>query len=262
MSFFLNGKVAIVTGASSGIGAGIARHFALLGCSLVLVGRNEENLRLVHAECEERGLDDDKILLVKADLEREKDVKELIKRSIEKFQKIHILVNSAGVLSYGGLEEMTVDQLDSLVSGNIRSLFLVTKHTAPHLARTKGSVVNISSTSSRRASPGLLGYGMTKAAVDHFTKTVAIELAPKQIRVNAVSPGLTVTPLYKKAAPRWNPTDDNLEEEGKRWHPLGRACTVEDVAQCVAFLVSDEASFTTGEIIPVDGGRHVAQSLR
>ncbi|XP_038045193.1 3-oxoacyl-[acyl-carrier-protein] reductase FabG-like [Patiria miniata] len=262
MSCFLNGRVAIVTGASSGIGAGIARHLAILGCSLVLVGRNEENLRLVQAECVDRGLDEDKILVVKADLGNEKDVKELLKKSIEKFQKVNILVNSAGVLAYGSLEEMTVDQLDSLVAGNLRTLFLVTKHSTPHLAKTKGSIVNISSTSSRRASPGLLGYGMTKAAVDHFTKTVAIELAPKQIRVNAVSPGLTVTPLYKKAAPNWNPTDDNLEEEGKRWHPLGRACTVEDIARCVAFLVSDEASFTTGQIIPVDGGRHVAQSLR
>ncbi|XP_033113943.1 3-oxoacyl-[acyl-carrier-protein] reductase FabG-like [Anneissia japonica] len=254
---FLFEKVAIITGASSGIGAGTAVHFATLGCSLALVGRNMEGLKKVAAECEERGLEADQILLVNTDVTREHQVESAVAEVINKFHKIDIVVNSAGCLTYGGLES-TSEVFDDVFQINVKSIFTVCKAVEPHVSKSKGVIINVSSACSLRASPGLMIYGMSKAAVDHMTKTLALELAPKQVRVNAVNPGIIRTPIYEKTNTPWETTEEKMSIEGKKWHPLGRVGQVDDVAKAIAFLASDEGGFITGETLPVDGGRHIS----
>ncbi|XP_034025481.1 carbonyl reductase [NADPH] 2-like [Thalassophryne amazonica] len=136
-----------------------------------------------------------------------------------------------------------------------RSVYQLTQLCVPHLIKTKGSIVNISSINSERAFPGVLAYCMSKTALDHFTRCLALELAPKQVRVNSVRPGVIITEVHKRAG-----MDEKeyakLLAECKQTHALGRPGEVEEVAQSIAFLASDAASFITGVNLPIDGGRH------
>ncbi|XP_071959783.1 3-oxoacyl-[acyl-carrier-protein] reductase FabG-like [Antedon mediterranea] len=250
---FLFGKVVLITGASTAIGAGTAVHFATLGCGLALVGKHMDTLQTVAVECEERGLERDQIILVKAD--DTKQVEETISSVINTFKKIDIVVNCIDCMAYGGLE-CSGDVFDKIFETNVKSIFTICKAVQQHIIKSKGVIINVSSAYSLRSSPGLMIYGMSKAAVDHMTKTLALELASKQVRVNAVNPGIVQTPSYVR------PNTDSVEQmraEVQKWHPLERIGQVEDVAKAIAFLASDEGGFITGETLPVDGGRHISQ---
>jgi NAD(P)-dependent dehydrogenase (short-subunit alcohol dehydrogenase family) len=180
-----DGKVVIVTGASSGIGAQTARDFAKLGASLVLVGRQLENLKKVAEDCG----NSEKILMVQADVTVEDDTKRIIDETIKKFGKIDVLLNNAGVIENGTIETTSIEQYDRVMNTNMRSIYHLTMLAVPHLVKTEGNIVNISSVCGVRSFPGVLAYNISKAAVEQFTKCVALELAPKKVRCNSVAPG-------------------------------------------------------------------------
>ena len=247
------GKVAVITGASSGIGRSTALLFARLGAQLTLTGRNEDNLEKVAELCaKESGA---KPHVVSGELTSEGDVKNVVERAVATHGKLNILVNNAGILEMGSIENTSLEQYDRVMNTNMRAIYHLTMLAVPHLIETKGNVVNVSSVNGLRSFPGVLAYNISKAAVDQFTRCVALELAPKGVRVNAVNPGVVLSELQKRGG-----LDDEkyaaFLERSKETHAMGRPGQPEEVAQAIAFLASDWASFSTGDSLPVDGGRH------
>lgn len=246
-------KVVIVTGSSSGIGAATALKFAQLGAYVVLIGRNLINLQNVEKQCTFDG--SPKPLIIVADMTVDKDVENIIETTIMHFGKIDILINNAGILENGSIEETDISQYDRVFNVNVRAIYHLTNLCSPFLIATKGNIVNVSSVTGLRSFPGVLAYCMSKSAIDQFTKCVALELAPKGVRVNSVNPGVIVTDIHK----RGGMDDQQYElflEKCKTTHALGRAGDAQEVANTIAFLASNQASFITGANIPVDGGRH------
>ncbi|XP_076247471.1 3-oxoacyl-[acyl-carrier-protein] reductase FabG-like [Calliopsis andreniformis] len=244
------GKVVLITGASSGIGAATAVHFAQLGASLSLAGRNSQNLAAVAEKCKPN-----KPFIVTGELTNEADAKNVIESTIKHYGKLDVLVNNAGILESGGIENTSLEQYDRTFNINVRSVYHLTMLAVPHIVKTKGNIVNVSSVCGLRAFSGVLSYCMSKAAVDHFTRCVALELANKQVRVNAVNPGVVRTNLHERSGME----SEQLQaffEHAKETHPLGRPGDVTEVAKAIAFLASDDASFITGETLAIDGGRH------
>ncbi|KAJ1523883.1 hypothetical protein ONE63_010438 [Megalurothrips usitatus] len=251
----LKDKVVLITGASSGIGAAVAIHCAKLGSQLALTGRNEENLKGVVKDCENAGLAKNKILMVLGSVEDQSSCENIIRATIDHFGHLDVLVNNAGILVTGSLETLSVEDFDRQMNVNVRSVFMLSKFSIPHLKKTKGTIVNVSSVAGLRSFPNINAYATSKAAVDQMTKCTALELAPYGIRVNAVNPGVIITEIHKRAGMSEKQYAEFMES-CKRTHALGRAGTVEEVAKAVAFLASDDSSFTTGETLTVDGGRH------
>lgn len=245
----LSGKVAIITGASSGIGAATAILFSKLGASLSLTGRNMENLQKTAEACQK------KPLLIQADLSSEEDTSKIVEKTVAEFGQLDILVNNAGVLEMGTIENTSLEQYDRIMNVNVRAIYQLTMLATPELIKTKGNIVNISSVNGIRSFPGVLAYNISKAAVDQFTRCVALELAPKQVRVNSVNPGVVITELQKRGGLN-DEAYAKFLERSKETHALGRPGEPEEVAKAIAFLASDDASFTTGMSLPVDGGRH------
>lgn len=251
MSF--HSKIVLITGASSGIGAATAVHFSRLGARLALTGRNLVNLQRVADECEQCG--SSKPLVIAGDLTDENDTKTVLDSTISHYDRLDVLVNNAGILENGTIETTSLDQYDRVMNANVRSVYHLTMLAVPHLIKTKGNVVNVSSVNGVRSFPNVLAYCVSKAAVDQFTRCVALELAPKGVRVNSVNPGVVVTNLLTRQGMSKEDYDAFLAKT-KFTHALGRPGTVEEVAKAIAFLASDDASFTTGDSLLVDGGRH------
>jgi len=249
----LAGKVAIVTGASSGIGAATAVHFAKLGATLSITGRNVENLKETAKKCVVSGGDEP--LMIEADLVKEEDCNKIIADTVSKYGKFDVLVNNAGVLELGSIENTSLEQYDRVMNVNVRAIYNLTMLAVPHLEKTQGSIVNVSSVNGIRAFPGVLAYNVSKAAVDQFTRCVALELAAKKIRVNSVNPGVIITELQKRGGLNEERYAAFLEHS-KTTHALGRPGDADEVAKAIGFLASDDASFSTGVSLPVDGGRH------
>ncbi|XP_030374052.1 uncharacterized protein LOC115623712 [Scaptodrosophila lebanonensis] len=246
-------KVIIITGASSGIGAGAAIHMAGLGGQLVIVGRNADNLQQTADKIVEAG--GEQPLQIQADMTQESDVAKIVPATLEKFGKINILVNNAGILETGSIETTELSQYDRLMLTNVRSIYQLTMLATPELIKTKGSIVNVSSVCGLRAFPGVLAYNVSKAAVDQFTRCIALELAPKGVRANSVNPGVIVTEIHKRGGMD-EETYNKFLQHCKSTHALGRPGDVLEVASAIAYLASEAASFTTGVNLPVDGGRH------
>lgn len=247
----LEGKVIIVTGSSSGIGAGAAVHLSKLGAKLIVTGRNEENLKETLGKC----VGD--VYSIVADLNVEADRVRIIDETIAKFGKLDVLVNNAGLGEAGDILTTTLDQYDKVMNTNVRSVFHLTQLAAPHLIKTHGNIVNISSVAGPRQFPNILSYCMSKAAIDQFTKCVALELAPKNVRVNAVNPAFIVTNFHLRLGMDED-AYEKFKERAKETHALGRAGTLEDVSNAIAFLADNElSSFITGTCLLVDGGKAV-----
>ncbi|XP_019641720.1 PREDICTED: uncharacterized protein LOC109483176 [Branchiostoma belcheri] len=251
----LRGKVAIITGASSGIGKGTAVEFAQLGAHLALTGRNQENLQATAKACVEAGTQQDKILLVTGDICEEQVQKNLVEQTVQTFGRIDVLVNNAGIGQRATIETTDMAEYDKLMNVNVRSVVALTQLCVPHLTKTKGAIVNVSSVRGIRAFAGNLAYCMSKSALDQFTRCVALELASKQIRVNSVNPGIIPTEIFRRAG-RTEEEVAKFLEHSKTTHALGRVGEVSEVAKTIAFLSSSDASFITGAQVPVDGGRH------
>lgn len=254
----LAGKVALITGASSGIGAATAVLFARLGARLSLTGRNAENLKRVSDNCvAQLPPGSERPLLVISDLAVEGDVQKMVEETVRKYGRLDILVNNAGIMELGSIESTSLEQYDRIMSVNVRAVYQLTMLAVPHLTATKGSIVNVSSVCGTRSFPNVLAYCISKSAVDQLTSCVALELATKGVRVNSVNPGVILTELQQ----RGGMSDEAYAAfiaGAKNAHPLGRPGQPEEVAKAIAFLASGDSSFTTGIQLPVDGGRHAA----
>ncbi|XP_073227490.1 3-oxoacyl-[acyl-carrier-protein] reductase FabG-like isoform X1 [Porites lutea] len=249
-----SGKVALITGGSSGIGRGAVLLLSKLGCSVAFGGRNKTELDNVAAKCKE-ARSDAQVLPVQGDLEKDEDIKALLEATIKQFGKLDILVNNAGIVAKGTIETTSLESFDKVMRINTRAVFYLTSLAVPYLTETKGCVVNVSSVNGMRSFPGVLAYCMSKSAVDQLTRCAALELASKQIRVNSVNPGVITTEIHKRGGMNEEEYQKFLER-CKETHALGRPGNVEEVASVIAFLASSDASYMTGASLPVDGGRH------
>lgn len=244
-------KVIIITGASSGIGADAAKYLSSLGGKVVLTGRNEVNLKEVADECKGQ------VLPIVADVTIEADRMKVINETVKKFGKIDVLVNNAGIAESGTIYKATLKQFDSIMDTNLRSVFHLTQLATPHLIKSKGNVVNISSVCGLRAFRGVLVYCMSKAALDQFTRCVALELAPRGVRVNAINPAVIVTDIHRRSGMDEETYQAYLIAANKE-HALGRVGTVEETSHAIAFLACNEVSaFITGVTLSIDGGKAV-----
>jgi len=244
----LEGQVAIVTGASSGIGRATARLFANEGARVVLVGRNAAALRQLIDTLPGEGL------VVAADVTVEGDCERIFRDTIASFGRLNILVNAAGIIANGTIENTTLQQWDDMFKINVRSVFYLMHLAMPHLIETKGNVVNVSSVNGQRSFPNVLAYCSSKAALDHLTRCAALEVASKGVRVNAVCPGVTVTQLHRRGGMD-ETTYQKFLEHSKETHPLGRVGNADEIAQLISFLASPRAGWVTGVTYLIDGGR-------
>ncbi|XP_039960570.1 uncharacterized oxidoreductase TM_0325-like [Bactrocera tryoni] len=247
----LAGKVVIVTGASSGIGAAAAKAFAQQGAKVVLTGRNEA--KYTEAACKAVNSKAE-LLLIIGDVTT--DAEKIIKTTIDKFGQLDVLVNNAGFGERGSILDIDVDQFDRVMNTNVRAVFLLTKYAAPHLVKTQGNIVNVSSVAGLRSYAGFSVYCTSKAALDQFTRCIALDLAPKNVRVNAVNPGVIVTEFHKRLGLS-DEEETKFLKHSKSTHALGRAGEPNEVADVIIFLASDSSSFITGATLPIDGGRNI-----
>lgn len=247
----LTDKVAVVTGATSGIGQATASLFAANGANVVAVGRNENELRrLGKAVSNGPG----SIQAHLADLNDISQIDQLVSATVDNFGKLDILVNAAGIIKNGNIENTTVDEWDKMLNINLRSVFYLMQKCVPYLEATKGNIVNVSSVTGPRAFPNVLAYCVSKAGVDQLTRCSALELAPKGVRVNAVNPGVVVTGLHKQSGMSEEKYVTFLEHS-RTTHPLGRVGQPSEVAELIMFLASDKAGWITAATYEIDGGR-------
>ena len=244
-------KVVLVTGATSGIGRAVALRFAESAAHVVAVGRNPEALREVGETIRTAGGEP---LTVAADVTKEEEVRNLVKHAVGEFGRLDVLVNAAGHISNGSIENTSLAAWDQMLDVNLRAVFHLMQLATPHLIETQGNIVNISSVTGLRSFPGVLAYCVSKAGVDQLTRCAALELAPKNVRVNAVNPGVVVTEIHKRGGMGEQDYEKFLERS-KTTHPLGRVGQASEVAELVFYLASEKARWITGATYSIDGGR-------
>lgn len=245
------GKVALVTGATSGIGQACAIAFAAASAKVVCVGRREAALQNVSERI--RALDS-AALAIQADLSAEHEAGRVVDETVKIFGGIDVLVNAAGHISSGTIENTSLNAWDDMMNVNVRAPFQLMQKALPSLIERRGNIVNVSSVTGLRAFPGVLAYCVSKAALDQLTRCASLELAAKGVRVNAVNPGVVVTDIHKRGGMSEEAYAAFLEHS-KTTHPLGRTGRPEEIAALVMFLASDEASWITGATYSIDGGR-------
>ena len=238
------GKTVIVTGSSSGIGEGIARRFAEEGANVVLNSRSRDDLENVAKD-----LDDNRILIVEGDVGKSEFAKDIVGKTVDRFGGLDVLVNNAGVGAFGMLADASDEDIDKVIDINVKGVLYLCREAIPHLAKTKGSIVNTSSVSGTGGDWVLPIYNASKGAVTNLTRALALQLGKQGIRVNAVCPSLTRSEMSSGIM-----DNDSLMKAFMRRIPLGRPGEPEDVAGPVLFLASDDARFVTGVNLAVDGG--------
>ena len=246
----LDNKVALVTGAASGFGKGIAETFAREGARVAVVDVNDKAARAVAAAISNQAI------AVSCDVARRGEVDAAVAATADALGEIDILVNNAGMSHVRRpMLEVEETEFDRLFAVNVKSIFLFAHAVVPRMRRRKsGVIINIGSTAGIRPRPGLTWYNASKGAVNLLSKSMAVELAPDGIRVCAIAPVMAETPLLPTFMGGDSP---ELRAQFKATVPLGRFATVADVANAALFLASEEASFLTGNVLEVDGGRCV-----
>jgi NAD(P)-dependent dehydrogenase (short-subunit alcohol dehydrogenase family) len=247
----LKDKVALVTGASSGIGRATALKFVAAGARVALVGRNAKALEMVAGEIAQQG---GEAFAVAADVTTEPEAERAVASSVERFGGLDVLVNAAGGLHSGTIETTTLSAWDAMLDVNLRAVFHLMQLSIPHLENRRGNIVNVSSVTGLRAFPGVLAYCVSKAGVDQLTRCAALELAGKNIRVNAVNPGVVRTQVHRRGGMSEEAYAAFLEHS-RTTHPLGRVGEAEEVAELILFLASERAAWITGATYSIDGGR-------
>ena len=239
-------KVALITGAARGIGKAIAKKFAENGYNVVInYVSAKTDIKTLTKEFEDLGV---KVLLVKADVSNKEEAEGLVNQTIEKFGKIDVLVNNAGITKDNLLMRMSEEDFEKVLDINLKGTFLITKFATKYMMKKRcGSIVNLASVVGVTGNAGQCNYSASKAGVIGFTKSIAKELASRNIRANAVAPGFIKTDMTDVLS-------DNVKENINSQIPLKRMGTAEEVAKLVYFLGTAESSYITGQIINVDGG--------
>lgn len=244
----LQGKVAIVTGASKGIGASIARHFAKEGAAVVVnYATSKEGAERVVDDIKKEG---GSAIAVQADMSKPEDIRRLFAEAKKTFKTVHILVNNAGIYRFASIGEYTPEHFHEMFNLNVLGLLLASQEAAKEFGEHGGNIINVSSVATVGVATAAV-YSGTKAAVDAITHTLAQELGPKKIRVNSINPGMIETEGTLSAGI----TDSDWRKEIEKNTPLGRIGQVDDVAPVAVFLASDDAKWVTGETIFIAGGR-------
>jgi 3-oxoacyl-[acyl-carrier protein] reductase len=244
----LTGKVAVVTGASKGIGAGIAKALAAAGAAVVVnYASSKEGAEKVVAEIAAKG---GKAVAVQADVAKASDVQRLFTETKKAFGPLDVLVNNAGIYQFGPLESVTESEFHRQFNTNVLGLLLTTQEAAKHFGTEGGSVINIGSIASRTTPPMSAIYSATKGAVDAITRVLAKELASRKIRVNGINPGAVETEGFHAAGI----TGSEFEKQMIAQTPLGRLGQPEDIAPVALFLASADSGWLTGEVLIASGG--------
>lgn len=251
MSKELDGKTVVVTGATSGIGRATAVRFAAEGANVVAVGRNQTALMEVKSEIDSSGA---RCFALTADMARDAAANDIVGQAVKQFGGIDVLVNAAGHISSGTIEETSVEAWDAMMQINLRAPFRLMQAALPSLLERRGNVVNVSSVTGLRAFPGVLAYCVSKSGLDQLTRCAALELAARGVRVNAVNPGVVITDIHKRGGMNEQQYETFLEHS-KTTHPLGRVGEAREVAELIFFLASERASWITGATYSIDGGR-------
>jgi 3-oxoacyl-[acyl-carrier protein] reductase len=248
MSQKLAGKVAVVTGASKGIGAAIARQLAAEGASVVVnYASSKAGADRVVSEIAKAG---GKAVAVQADLSKEADIRRLFAETKKAYDRVDILINNAGVYEFLPLEQVTAEAFHKMFNLNVLGLLLATQEAVKHFGSAGGNVVNISSIAATAAPATASVYSATKAAVNAITRSLAQELGPRKIRVNSINPGMIETEgLHASGI-----TDSDFRKETEKQTPLGRIGQPEDIAPMAAFLASSDSAWITGESFYITGG--------
>lgn len=250
----LENKVAIVTGAGTGIGEAIAKRFAREGARVVVSGLPDDPIEQVAREIRESG---GEAVAHGGDVAEEPHARACVQKAIDEYGQLDILVNNAGVfLEMNPVEDYSVESFDRTIRNNIRSTFLMTKHALPHLQRTRGCIVSAGSESGKVGLPGNAPYGGTKGWIHAFTQGLAVEQAKHGVRANCVCPGAIDTAWTHKET---GPMDEETEKTILQATPLGRRGTSEEMANVYLLLASDEASYVTGALWSADGGITIAK---
>src|SRR6266404_6302601 len=244
-------KVVLVTGATSGIGHAVAVKFAEAAARVVALGRNQAALREVESAVKNAGGEP---LTLTVDVTDSEQDQRAIDETINRFGRLDVLVNAAGHISAGSIENTSLAAWDAMMNVNVRAVFQLMQMAAPHLIKTKGNIVNVSSVTGLRSFPGVLAYCVSKAGVDQLTRCAALELAPQGVRVNAVNPGVVVTEIHKRGGMSTE-NYENFLEHSKTTHPIGRVGDPKEIAELVFYLASEKAAWITGATYPIDGGR-------
>jgi meso-butanediol dehydrogenase / (S,S)-butanediol dehydrogenase / diacetyl reductase len=238
------GKVVLVTGAASGIGAATARRFSEEGAAVVMVDREEATLRATAAS-----FPAERTMTVAADVADLVAVERFVREAVGRFRRLDVLVNNAGVVAKGTVTEASVEDWRRVMAVDVDAVFYCTRAAVPHLIGSKGCIVNVSSVSGLGGDWGMSFYNAAKGAVTNFTRALAMDLGADGVRVNAVNPTLTWTGLTAGME-----KDEALMAKFRERIPLGRPGEPEEVAAVIAFLASEDARFVTGINLPVDGG--------
>ena len=237
-------KVAIVTGAGSGIGAATAKRFARDGYAVVLNGRTESKLQAVRDQ-----IDDADTVISVGDVSEPASVDKVVSDTVAAFGKIDVLVNNAAIAVFQPIADLALEDWNRQLQINVTGPFLMTKAALPHLETSSGAVVNVSSVSGLGGDWGGFAYNTTKGALNLMTKGLALDLAPKGVRINAVAPSLVATEMSSFVR-----EDDGVMQKFRDRLPMKRAAEAAEVADVIAFLASADARFVNGAILTVDGG--------
>jgi NAD(P)-dependent dehydrogenase (short-subunit alcohol dehydrogenase family) len=249
----LTHKIALVTGGTSGIGLAIARRFLRENAAVAVAGRRPERCEAA-LESLKDVCSPEAVLAISADVTREKDVKRMVETALARFGRIDILVNSAGYYLEKRLEDTSQAQWNRIIDVNLKGVYLCCRQLYPHFrSRGKGVIVNISSDAGLAGNLRCAAYCAAKAGVSNLTRALALDYARENIRVNAICPGVIDTPMLQRVVDQQSDPAAYLEKTAAD-HPVGRIGTAEQVAFAVLMIASDEAGFTTGANISVDGG--------
>lgn len=250
LSYNLDGKVAIVTGGTRGIGLAIAQELLNQHAKVVICARKQEGLDRVK-EMLKAG---DNLLTCIAHIAKEDDVNALVDAAVQKYSAVDILINNVGMnLMTGSLVDVELSAWQKIIDSNLTGTFLVSKKVGAIMRQQKrGKIVSISSVAGRLASPGMNVYGIAKAGVEMMTKNLAVELAPFNVQVNAVAPGMVRTDFSK---PFWS--NEAIHDMVVKNIPMGRIAEIDEVVHPVLFLASDGARYITGQTIVIDGGASI-----